>query len=192
MKKKINLLTSHEDRTLLLKKLLLMRLIVIISSIFSVILFCFILFISYKQNGEMKQLYDEKEKFMKEIVKMAEKEKKLEKIEIYSKQLEKLLNSDINFLPYYRILADSLNASTESAQLSSISIDNKKNVTMKLTFNSYDSMLSFINSLQSKEFLDKFSSLNLESFTLNEKSSSKANYTLLIKGAFKPISYSLL
>lgn len=185
MKKKINLLVSRQDSVLIVKKVRFIRNIITVISLSTLILLLFFLFFLFLFNSETKSLMTKKEALLEEIKDNALIDKKIELFTQYANEINILKQSDVNFLPYYKILIDSLSSATESAQLSSITVDNKRNVAMKLNFISYDSLMSFTNVLQSQEFLNKFQSLNLESFSL--LNGDMINYSLIVKGTFVPI-----
>ncbi len=96
------------------------------------------------------------------------------------------LKEDVNFLPYYRNLQKYLELASNSASIESIDYDNKRNVSMVLKFNDYESFYSYLSSLQDPVFLNLFETLRLDSFSITEAKVS--NYNLSFTGKFKEIT----
>lgn len=76
MRKKLNLLTSHEDRVLFQKRILFIRAFIIIISLISVIFFVLLLSFTYINNRVLQTQFQEKEKIIRQSQSTIQKRKK--------------------------------------------------------------------------------------------------------------------
>lgn len=102
-------------------------------------------------------------------------------------QLNTFLKDDAHFLPYYRILKESLDATSINTSLDVIDIDKNRNTRFVVKFINYDEMLLFLKKMESGDFLSNFSSLSLQSFSLNKQVSKKGSFQLELRGQFNEL-----
>ena len=110
-------------------------------------------------------------------------------------QLYTYEKDDARFAPYYSILLDMLNTSTDSATLDSIEIDKTRSTSFVIKFKDYETMISFLKYVESEEFLKNFDELSMASLSLNRDvvvvstaRYANKNFQLQFKGKFKELN----
>jgi len=99
------------------------------------------------------------------------------------------MKNDVNFLPYYKLLRETISYSTTAAVIDNVVIDKNRNVNFDLLFPNYNSFINFFKFAESDSFLGKFKELTLNNFVANEKNLNK--YKLSFTGVFKNLSGQL-
>lgn len=108
------------------------------------------------------------------------------------KQLTTFQLDDAHFLPYYRLLSTILLSATGSPTLQSMTIDKGKQTAFTVNFPDFQKAYEFIKVVESPSFLNKFSQLTLNSFTIstdqqNNVFGSSHGYQLQLSGTFYDI-----
>ncbi len=187
MKKGINLITKqkkylhYENLFKTLRSLLLVLVI-----IFFVILIPSFLAI-IQNNKKLNSLYLEKKNLLEYLA--AHKEVEAEFVYLRNKQsqIAKIIDEDVNFLPYYNLLTDSLKQASPSPILDAIIITKDRTINFTLKFNDPNSITSFLKFAESENFLKNFSQLFISQFNLESKKGNR-NYQLLLIGKLNPIN----
>ena len=185
MKKRINLLITQ-------KKYLNLESLFEKLKIFSIFCFFIILIgslVAYyfllQQKREIDLLSDQKKEVLEFLLQNKQVEAKFVYFGNKQKQLTENLKEDVNFLPYYNLLKESLNA---DAGLESVSIDKSKTVTFNLNFADYSDLLNFLRVAENDDFLKNFNQLTLVKFNRDELQKEKNNFKLSFSGKFIDIS----
>ena len=139
-----------------------------------------------KQVRELSTLLEEQRNTQRAIGKDEDIKEKLLLLSVKNSQLKQFMKNDVNFLPYYKLLRETLSHSTSAAALDNVTIDKDKNVNFDVFFPNYDSFINFFNFAESDNFLGKFKKLTLNNFAANEKSTNK--YKLSFTGVFKDLN----
>jgi len=186
MKKGINLIIKqkkylhYENFFKTLRKLLLI--LVVIFFVISIPSFLLII----QSNKKLDALYLEK----KNLLEYLTANKKVEAEFVYLKnkqtQITKIINEDVNFLPYCNLLTDSLKQASPSPTLDAIIITKDRTINFTLRFDDPNSIISFLKFAESEIFLNNFSQLYISQFNLESKKGNQA-YQLLLIGKLNPI-----
>lgn len=188
MKKRINLLIYHDKYKKTEKIFLEFKKFIYFFLFFSILTTFFILIILNNKKNELNQLIKEK-KYLESFL----REKKDVDIvyQIFSNkfsQIKNILDSDVNFYPYYKIINDSLKKATISAFLESITITKNKETNFTISFKDFNALINFLDFIEDENYLSNFSQLTLKNINLKQKTTSnQANqeYNLDFTGQFK-------
>jgi hypothetical protein len=103
-------------------------------------------------------------------------------------QFQEYSKDDAQFVPYYNLLKELLNVSSDSGQLEDMTLDKSKSTQFTIRFNTYEPTFEFLRYVESETFLKNFVGLTLNSFSLvSDDSSARKGYELSFKGKFKII-----
>lgn len=110
------------------------------------------------------------------------------KLLLLSKKLgyyKEFIKDDAQFVPYYNLLIEALQTSSQSGTLSEFNINKKHEVDFTIRFNSFEEMTHSFAFIESERFLRNFKSLSMANFFgLN---SEQTKYELSFKGVFVDI-----
>lgn len=115
-------------------------------------------------------------------------------------QLNKYAQDDAHFLPYYSVLLNAINLSSQSAMLDMIDISKTRSTTFVVKFNDYNGMVAFLKYVESPDFLKNFDDLSMASLNLSRElegnsrgnSPLSKNYQLQFQGTFKQLNDKVL
>lgn len=190
MKKRINLFSVKYERLKRERRHRKIRMLATGIGIIFFIVFVFIGYLQFRQQKQVQSLNQEKQKYLNFLLENKNDEAKLRVFKAKQASLNRFLKDDANFLPYYQILKDAVYSSTQAAEVDSIVIDKNRSTEFEISFGSHPEMISFLNYIETEEFLDNFSDLVLTSFNLieDEKQGMKRSYKLVFKGKFNEIN----
>ena len=135
--------------------------LVVVFIIFNAVSFFFLL----KQQQEIKTLNSTSKQYLDFLIKNNNVEAKFIFYKNKNNEFNKIIGNDVNFLPYYEVLNDSLKKSTSSALLSALTINKDRTTDFSVSVGNYDSALVFIKYAETESFLNSFESLSLTQFT---------------------------
>lgn len=188
-KRRVNLFSKQKQIKL---EVLLKEKLVYFSTIIGAILFIVIIILKFADISEKKkfqELTNEKQQLFQFIIDNKDNEASNAYFLIKKGQLKKFLNDDARFLPYYKVLNDSIFQATASASVQSIVIDKTRGTEFMINFPDYTSMYKFVKYVESDEFLKNFQTLTLRSFSLNTGSANTfKGYQLSFEGQFETLS----
>lgn len=182
MKKRINLLNKPNQYFQYEKIFKRIRKLTIYLLILFFVVFLPIFLILFNKEKEIDRLYQEKKSLLEYIT--ANKQIEADFIYLKSKhqQLVQAINEDVNFLPYYNILLNSLKESSPSPKLDQVIISKDRSVSFTLIFNDKTAMVNFLKFAESDKFINNFNHLFISKFNLTEKGKAAE---LLFLGQFK-------
>lgn len=183
-KTKINLLINKTDYGKINRYFKYLRRVVLVSTILFFVLVMIFLYLNFIQTLKLRSLIEEQRNSLKILNEQKDNEVKLIYAANKVKTIERFLLEDANFYSYYNLLVDNLGNSTESGQLSGLSIDKNRQSKFTLFFPSFEKMLFSFRLIESPEFLKNFETLSLVDFV---SGTDKQNYQLTFKGTFKKI-----
>jgi predicted RND superfamily exporter protein len=189
MKKHINLLIQRKDYKKKERFFYWFRKVTFALGFITILILLAILINNQKVKNQYASLLSKKEAILQELSRKKEIEKQVVYVNEKSNFLDKVLNEDVNFLPYYRALKAYLPISTSSADIGSIKYDKAKRVEFLLNFSNYNDLYDSLSNFESEEFLKLFEELTLNSVNLSETKAK--NYQLSLKGKFKDITKDL-
>ena len=188
MRKRINLLIYHEKYIKTEKFFLKFKKFIYSFLSFSILITLITLIILNNKKNELNQLVKEK-KYLENFI---NKNKDVDiAYQIFSNkfsQIKNILNSDVNFYPYYKIINDSLKKATISASLESITITKNKETNFTISFKDFNALISFLDFIEDESYLSNFRQLTLKNINLNQKPTSNQagqEYKLDFVGQFK-------
>jgi len=152
--------------------------------IFLIIFIPFYWFLKEK-NKQLELIYQEKEELLNFLAKNKETELAFLNLKGKHQLLVNFLNEDVNFLPYYNLLLDSLKHATQPPKINNVTIDNKRVVNFSLTFDDHSSFISFLKYAESDIFVDKFNKLYISNINL---AGINKTTQLVFSGEFKPFN----
>jgi len=155
------------------------------------LLFVFFLFIIsqvVRLNTAQQNLLKQKETYLKYLLDEKDIDANMRYFKSKQTQVNTYLKEDANFLPYYQVLKDSLEKTSDSVILDTIEIDKGRNTRFVVKFNDSDEMLLFLKYIESEDFLKNFASLTLQSFNLNQQQAKANRYQLELLGVFKELA----
>jgi len=178
-KKRINLFGSQFDYLQTEKKSYYIRL-------FTVVLFFLFLFILLLVNvkliydkKQLDNLFAQKKILLENQQENVDDEAKIRIIFNKYQDLQNFLKEDANFLPHYQLLISTLKTATPEPTVLSFKIDKQKNTEFILGFSNFDQMIKFLTFIENEDFLNKFETLILSGFSLNQ-----SKLELSFKGKF--------
>ncbi len=142
--------------------------------------------IVFSQKHQYEILLSKKQSMLSYLLQNKDNEAKFVYFNNKEQQVSGIIANDVNFLPYYRLLANSLQSASPAAQLESVTISKNRSVDFVLKFNSYDNMIDFIAFFESDAFLKNFSQLQLSGF--NSSSAKQGTFQMNFVGKFIPLS----
>jgi hypothetical protein len=152
------------------------------------ILFNLVIFLLVGVRRKYDGLIAKKSQYLQYLLVEKEVEANMRYFKSKQTQLNTFLKDDAHFLPYYRILKESLDATSINTSLDIIEIDKNRNTRFVVKFANYDEMLLFLKRMESGDFLSHFNTLGLQSFSLNKQVSKKGSFQLELRGQFKELS----
>lgn len=184
-KTKINLLSSRNDYQKYETYFVWIRFF----SVFVGILFIFILIIFFvfilNQISTINQLTKVKKDL---LVLLQNKEQEQANIILINDKytlLQDYLKEDAKSLPYYTLLSNALNISSESGKLKSFTINKKRETTFSVGFENFNNLMSFFRFVESKTFLQNFERVSLKGFNaIQNTKDKKDNYEITFNGVF--------
>ena len=157
-----------------------------------VILFVFFNIFSFvilsKQQKKLKSLDALRKQYLDFLIKNNEIEAKFIFYKNKNQEFNKIIANDVNFLPYYRVLNDSLRSATSSALLNALTINKDRSTDFSIQIENYETAFQFIKYAETDNFLKNFEALTLVEFSsqLNSKGqTADTNKKRLINLAFK-------
>lgn len=138
-------------------------------------------------NATQQELLKKKETYLKYLLEEKEVEANMRYFKSKQTQVNTFLKEDANFLPYYKVLKESLEETSDKAILDTIDIDKDRNTRFVVKFNNSDEMLLFLRYIETEEFLKNFISLSLQNFNLNQQQAKGTRYQLELRGVFKEL-----
>ena len=153
-------------------------------------LFCVLIYSIFVQSTVQKKLLAQKESYLQYLLTEKDNEANMRYFKSKETQMNTFLKNDAHFLPYYKILKDSIDATNTSTTLDTIEIDKNRNTTFIVRFANYSQMLAFLKNVESPSFFSNFTTLTLDSFNLNTKPGKSDTFQLELKGVFKELAQS--
>jgi len=148
-----------------------------------------------KQQSELKILDNDRKQYLDYLIKNNEIEAKFIFYKNKNNEFNKIISNDVNFLPYYQVLNDSLKSSTSSALLSALTINKDRTADFSVLVDNYDVALLFIKYAETDNFLKNFETLTLTEFSGQLKTKAQTlgtgsdkSITLTFKGKFKKLN----
>lgn len=135
-----------------------------------------------------RDLIKKKETYLKYLLDEKETEANMRYFKSKQTQLNTFLKNDANFLPYYEVLLSSIGETNANAVLDTIDIDKNRETRFIVKFTNDGEMLTFLNNIESENFLENFISLSLQNFSLNKQVSKSSKYQLELRGVFKELT----
>jgi hypothetical protein len=151
------------------------------------ILFLVIITQVLQLNTQQQDLLQKKAMYLKYLLDEKDVEANMRYFKSKQTQVNTFLKDDANFLPYYQVLKESLEKTSNKAILDTIDIDKDRNTRFVVKFDNSDEMLLFLRYIEAEDFLKNFTSLSLQSFNLNQLQSKGSKYQLELRGVFKEL-----
>ncbi len=153
---------------------------------FIYIFFVFTLLIS--KNNYFNKLRYEKNRLEAYLKENSQVEKEFIYFRNKQTQIEDILKTDVNFIPYYNLVRDSLQSATPEPQLDSVIIDKDRSINFTLNFQDSPSLINFLKFAENDSFLHNFDKLLISQFSIIQDRQT-TNYKLNLIGKLIPISY---
>ncbi len=152
------------------------------------IVFLIFIVLSIAQKNRINGLLNQKQGLLNYIVENKNNEVETTYFLLKKEQLKKFLKEDAEFLPYYKILDNSIKSSSNAAVVQSLTIDKNKQTQFSIQFLNYESMYNFFKFIESDIFLKNFEMLELTAFSLSAQKESTKGYMLNFQGKFRILS----
>jgi len=190
MKKRLNLLSSKKKSNYLVIYRDKIKLVASLIGVLCFIFFIFFTVILFRVKNNINSMNSKKKLYLSYLLDNKDTEANVRYFKGKETQLTEFMKDDAHFLPYYSILKESINTSTQSALLNTVSINKSRETSFNVQFSKYENVISFIKYIESDVFLSKFSQLTLSSFALNVKTAigNSYKYQLQFKGKFNQIN----
>jgi len=147
-----------------------------------------------KEQQKIKSLNVTSKQYLDFLIKNNDIEAKFIFYKNKNNEFNKIISNDVNFLPYYQVLNESIKNSTSTALLSALTINKDRTTDFSILVGHYDSALVFIKYAETEDFLKNFEALTLTEFSGQLKSKSQTvdsgdnSITLTFKGKFKKLN----
>lgn len=151
-------------------------------------LFIFLTIQDVRLNTEHQDLLKKKETYLRYLLAEKDIEANTRYFKSKQTQVNTFLKEDAHFLPYYQVLKQSLEQTSDETILEAIDIDKDRNTRFMVKFKDSDEMLSFLRYIEGEDFLKNFISLTLQSFSLNQQQAAGSRYQLELRGVFKELN----
>jgi len=150
----------------------------------------FILISLFQQQQKLKTLDLQRKQYLAFLTRNNQIEAKFIFYKNKNAEFNNIMTNDVNFLPYYRVLNESLKFSTSAALLNTLTINKDRNTDFSILVEDYDTAFQFIKYAETDHFLKNFEALTLVEFSsqLNTKTlltTTLDNQTRLITLSFK-------
>lgn len=155
--------------------------------VFLFFVFVFLIIQVVNLDTAQQELLQKKETYLKYLLDEKEAEVNVRYFKSKQTQMNTFLKNDANFLPYYTVLKQSLDEAESKPILDTIDIDKDRNTRFIVRFTNYDEMDLFLKYIESEVFLKNFSSLSLQTFSINKQTVSGNRFELELKGKFKEL-----
>ncbi|MEX1052468.1 MAG: hypothetical protein WEC80_01310 [Patescibacteria group bacterium] len=184
---RINLLVNKKGTSKVQQYLRFFKLtLVIVSSV--LLLFSSVLgFLIFSQLQTQNKLEKEKLSNLETLSTEQENEVKLIKIANKTSDIELFSKDDANFYPYYQILTQSFNQSSEAANIETLNIEKDRKFNFSISFSNLNSLLENFKFIESEGFLSNFSTIYLKSLETEDRQDGKF-YRITFEGVFKEIN----
>lgn len=186
MKKGINLIIRREKYLQYEKLFYRLKTIVLLMGILMLIFAIGLNLYLFKQDQKLIKLINEKKRLLEFIAKNKQVEGEFIYFRNKQNRLLSILKEDVNFLPYYTLITDSLKSASSEPKLDTIIITKDRAINLTLTFDDSNSMVLFLKFAESEDFLKNFSELIVSQFKIELKKNSKS-YQLNLVGKLNPI-----
>jgi hypothetical protein len=187
MKKGINLIRRQKKYLRYENFFKILRTLLVVVSVIFFIIFIFSFGITAQNNRKLNDLYLEKKNLLEYLANNKEVEAEFTYFRNKYTQLRSIIDQDVNFLPYYNLLTESLKQASPSPILDAIIITKDRTVNFTLRFDNPSSITSFLKFAESESFLKNFAQLFVGQFNLESKKGIQ-NYQLLLVGKLNPIN----
>lgn len=149
----------------------------------------------YSLSSQLQAAEAQKDELLRSMEGTQEQEVKLSLLGRKVRQFDAFIQEDAHITPYYNILLETLQQSSQSATLSEFSINKEREATFTIKFLTFDDLLESFRFIESPAFLANFEKLSMNNFssqsTSENNSSSNAEedvYQLTFEATFKFIS----
>lgn len=185
MKKRINLLVKQKDYLKIESYFKILRYSTFVIVAIFIVYIAFYYYLQMMQSKQLSNLLNEKNGHLNYFIQNKGVEASLMYFAKKQKNLQEFMKNDVKFLPYYKLLTDTLKYATTEAALDDINIDKKRNTEFTVSFQDYDAFRNFFEYIETDTFLDKFNTLVLKNFSTIK--TQKSTYKLTFSGSFKEI-----
>lgn len=183
MKKRINLFSKKKQQEPIPTLAITMRSYGILFTSITVVLAIISGIILYFQYQQLRQLEDEVAQLQQFISSDAQIQGNIVFFVNKKEQLRKFLQDDADFEKYYTLLQNQLSQSGADTKLETMSLDLQGNTNFTIQFTEFDSSQRLLDLFESREFLDNFEILKLQSFMVGQQSTGV--FELKFGGKFK-------
>lgn len=187
MKKGINLIIKQKKYLLYEKFFYYLRLVLVFTSIFFLIVLIVFFFVLFSKERRLERLMTDKKNYLDILNKNKEVEAEFVYFRNKQKRLISIINQDVNFLPYYHLVTESLKSASPEPKLDMIVINKDRSINFTLIFNDSNSTILFLKFAESDQFLKNFSQLIISQFNI-ELTKGNKNYHLYFIGKLNPIN----
>lgn len=142
----------------------------------------------YKKNqveAQYQQYLTQKESLINEFSTKRATVQKVQFVALKSKELAILLAKDPHFKTYYSQFASTLPTSTDSAMINTFAVGKDKIFKTMVVFSDVTTGYEFMNNVENKTFNDIFSTLTIDSLTLDQTNTTGHAVTVNLSGTFK-------
>lgn len=189
MKKGINLIIKQKKYLAYEKFFQNFRVMLVIITGLFLLIFVGLFSIVIGKNRELDQLLLEKKRLLEFISQNQKVEAEFTYFRNKQQRLQQILNEDVNFLPYYHLITDSLKSASPEPKLEIILITKDRSINFTLTFDNPNSTVLFLKFAESDTFLKNFSQLLISQFNLERSKDKEASsYKLNLIGQLNPIN----
>lgn len=198
MKKRINLFSRKKRFDVFATYAVKIRRFGTVAGILMFFGFIYVIYNIYITQKATQELTKQKQLYLSILLNEKDIEANIRYFKGKQTQLVTFEKDDAHFLPYYNLLVNVLDSSTESASLDNVTIDKGRATSFTVKFDSYDGMVSFLKYVESSNFLNNFESLTMSNLSLSRTLTpnmtgisnrlNNKNYQLEFKGKFKEIN----
>jgi hypothetical protein len=186
MKGRINLLykaRSYKKRERLFEQF---RKVVLIFGVTTFLILGALFYLQLASTRQYKNLLSQKENLIRELLPTKDRELKLLFVQDRAHNFESITRAKTYFGSYYRFLQGVYPAASSSSALSDFSINSKNDFSATFDFATIDEALEFMNTIETKEFIDAFGEVRIGTITIsNEKTAKPVLIQLTLTGKVK-------
>lgn len=187
-KNQINLLVNREDYQKYENYFERLKLSV---TVLTVILFVIFVFFFIFLKGKM-DAYDklnlQKLSYLQMLTVRRPDEAKINYIQTKYKDLQGFLKDDASSTPYYSLLSNAINDSSQSAVLKSFEVNKDRMTSFTISFSDFGKMMNFLKFAESQEFINNFLTISLKNFIVIGSKDNTSSYELSFTGQFIAIN----
>ncbi len=190
-KNRINLLVNREDYQMYENVFEHLKLSAAVLTFILFIFFISFYLILKNRFNLYEKMNLQKKTYLQLLTERRSDEAKINYIQKKYSDLKTFLKDDAASTPYYQLLSDAIQNSSQAASLKSFEVNKDRITSFTISFSNFDKLTEFLKFAESQIFLENFEKISLKNFAITGDKEKKESYELSFTGKFIPIKLNL-